>query len=500
MRFLILICFLSFCVVMRSQTPDEDNPVSHHTVEAGQTLYSISKLYNVSVEDLTKENPGSENGIGVGQRLIIPGKVKDVSSKSEYIVQPGDTYYGISRSYGITIEQLKGLNNGMPAGLIAGDTIVVPGFKELVQDKRKLEPTDATDSAKVETDTLEIAVMLPFFASTQDTLVSRDYRLREAAIHLYRGIVSAADSLEKFGLKANIRVWDITENNSKVHKLLSGTEMEGVDLVIGPLFKEAIAEVQKWCLENGAHMVVPVQQPNRVLLNAPALSKSVAGSVTQWMSIARYAHEKFESDNVVLIDSKILDDRKLVESFKEEWYRLVNDSLKKVVVCDDLSDLKISTLLPQGKCLVAVPTGDKKVIAAVFRSLGGRSDIDVIGLESWDDMESITTGLRNKYHVSFPSQTFLNTDDSYDLRWRNSYRRKFYSEPTDFSIVGYDVLLHSGAALLKYGHDFPAQWKDVQVHTVGSAFDYVQSGADAGYENAAIQIIRTENYQLTLAN
>lgn len=497
MRLLLLICCLVCSLLVFAQPPSGSGSASYHIVEAGQTLYSISKLYNVSLDDLTKENPGSESGLAIGQRLTIPGKEPKGESTTAYIVRPGDTYYGISKAHGISIDELKELNNGMPAGLIAGDTIAVPGFEKSLQGGSLVV---TTDSVAVVDPVIDIGVMLPFYSSIKDSLASRDYRLREAAIHMYRGILSAADSLEKLGFRANIHVWDVTENNSKIHRLLSGKEMDGIDLVIGPLFKEAIAEVQKWCLENGAHMVVPVQQPNRVLLNAPALSKSVAGSVTQWMSIARYAHQKFGRDNVVLIDSKILDDRKLVESFKEEWLRLDNDSLKKVIVCDDLSNLNISGILPTGKCLVAVPTGDKKVISAVFRSLGGRSDIDVIGLESWDDLESINTGLRNKYHVSYPQQTFLNTNTKLALNWRDNYRRRFFTEPNDFSLTGYDVLLYAGVGLMKHGKNFPANWQGVQARTVGTTFDFIQSGADAGFENTAIQIIRTENYQVSRVN
>ncbi|MFM9005528.1 MAG: hypothetical protein ACKOSR_08505, partial [Flavobacteriales bacterium] len=110
------------------------------------------------------------------------------------------------------------------------------------------------------------------------------------------------------------------------------------------------------------------------------------------------------------------------------------------------------------------------------------------------------TGLRNKYHVSFPQQTFLNTNSKLALNWRDNYRRKFYCEPTDFSLIGYDVLLYSCIGLMKHGRNFPANWQDVQARTVGTTFDFIQSGADAGYENAAIQIIRTNNFQVSRAN
>lgn len=317
---------------------------------------------------------------------------------------------------------------------------------------------------------------------------------------MYRGILAAADSLEADGCRARIRVIDVLDNKSTIHSILKKKEMNGVDLVIGPLFKDVAPEVAAWCAANGAHLVVPVQQPNRVLLNAPAMSKAVAGSVTQWMSIARYAQKNFGKENVVLVDSKILDDRKLVESFKEEWVKLTRDSLRKVVVCDDLNNLKLAQMLPAGKCVVAVPSNDKKVIAAVFKALGTRTDVDVVGLESWDDMDAISTDMRNKFHVTFPKEKFADPSNDAVRRWQENYRKKFKSEPIDFSYTGYDVALYFGNALMQFGPTFPEHWREIKANTIAGSYDFFRTAAGSGFENAAVNIIRTDNYQLTRVN
>ena len=480
-------------MIARTQPGAGSGAFIEHSVEAGQTLYSISKKYNLSVDRIVADNPGVDNGLKVGQKLRIAQLGEVTPSKGAYVVKAGDTYYGISRVYGISVEELKALNNGMPSGLIPGDTIVVPNVKPASIAPRN-EPAIASDGV------YDIAVMLPFYTTTKDSLVSRDLRLREAAVHMYRGIMAAADSLESLGLKARIRVMDVLDNKASIHAVLKKKEMEGVDLVIGPLFKDVVPEVAAWCAANGAHMVVPVQQPNRILLNAPALSKAIAGSVTQWMSIARYARKNFARENVVLVDSKILDDRKLVESFKEEWFKITKDSLKNVVVCHDPATMKLATVLPAGKCLVAVPTTDKKVIAAVFKSLGSRTDVEVIVLESWDEMDAISTEMRNKYHVSFPKHVFPELDDVNTRRWLENYRKKFKTEPVDFSYTGYDVALYFGTGLFKFGSNFPEHWNEIGAKTIGSNFDFFRTSADSGFENAAIQIVRTDNYQLHRAN
>jgi len=467
-----------------------------HTVEAGQTLYSISKKYNLTIDQIVADNPGADVGLRVGQKLRIAQGQETPTKSGVYVVKSGDTYYGISRAYGISVDELKAMNNGMPAGLIPGDSIVVPTSMAGTSPEKAVQITQIAQSDN----TFDIVVMLPFYTSTKDSLASRDIRLRDAAVSLYRGVMAAADSLERAGLNARIRMIDVLDNKAAIHSILKRKEMNGVDLVIGPLFKDVVPEVAAWCSVNGAHMVVPVQQPNRILLNAPALSKAVAGSVTQWMAITNYSLQKFPKDNIVLVDSKILDDRKMVEAFKEEWFKLSKDSLKKVVVCDDLTNLKIAPLLPQGKCLVAVPTSDKKVIAAVFKALGNRTDVDVVGTESWDDMEMITTEMRNKFHVSFPKQNFVNEDDASVRRWQENYRRRFKSEPIDFSYNGYDITLFFGTALMKYGLSFTDHWSEIQANTIGGRFDFFRTSTGSGYENAAINIVRTDNYKLYRAN
>jgi len=136
------------------------------------------------------------------------------------------------------------------------------------------------------------------------------------------------------------------------------------------------------------------------------------------------------------------------------------------------------------------------VIAAVFKALGSRTDVDVIGLESWDDLEAISTDMRNKFHVSFPKQNFLDPSQPASARWQESYRRKYKTEPIDFSYTGYDVTLYFGCALMTYGSNFPSHFSEVKANTIGSEFRFFRTSAGSGFENASINIVRTDNYQL----
>ncbi|MFM7730170.1 MAG: LysM peptidoglycan-binding domain-containing protein, partial [Flavobacteriales bacterium] len=132
----LLVFLLIFLGQMFSQTGElqtSDNVQwTNHTVEAGQTLYAISKLYGVTVESIKGDNPGAESGIRVGQILRIR-KPQTALSNSErdtvfiaHVVKEGETLYGLAQQYKTTVEAITNANHGLPSGLILGDTIMVP--------------------------------------------------------------------------------------------------------------------------------------------------------------------------------------------------------------------------------------------------------------------------------------------------------------------------------------------------------------------------------------
>ena len=81
-----------------------------HPVKKGETLYSISRLYNVSLDKILIENKIDDpSRIKAGYKLIIP-ETKNMDSK-EYIVSKGDTLYSIARENNIEIETLLAENS-----------------------------------------------------------------------------------------------------------------------------------------------------------------------------------------------------------------------------------------------------------------------------------------------------------------------------------------------------------------------------------------------------
>ncbi len=135
------IAFILFSLCCFSLSAD-----SSYIVKKGDTLYSISRKYQITVPELRAANNLSENDVlKVGVKLVIPSAdienaaalsasktsetKPNVSSKSatSYIVQKGDTLYGIARKYNIKLNELLSLNNLDNSSTIKiGQKILVP--------------------------------------------------------------------------------------------------------------------------------------------------------------------------------------------------------------------------------------------------------------------------------------------------------------------------------------------------------------------------------------
>lgn len=101
---------------------------NYYTVKSGDSLWSISRKFGVSVNELKKVNNLSSNLLSIGQNLIIPGK-KNNTSSNEYVVKKRDTLYGIANKYNVSVDNLKSYNNLSTNSLSIGQIIKIPDNK-----------------------------------------------------------------------------------------------------------------------------------------------------------------------------------------------------------------------------------------------------------------------------------------------------------------------------------------------------------------------------------
>lgn len=100
----------------------------YYVVKKGDSLWSIAKKYNMTVDELKSINNLKSNLLSIGQRLKIK---KSDDNQNIYIVKKGDTLYKIANMYGTTVDNLKALNNLKNNNLSIGQNLIVPSKNKI---------------------------------------------------------------------------------------------------------------------------------------------------------------------------------------------------------------------------------------------------------------------------------------------------------------------------------------------------------------------------------
>ena len=100
---------------------------TNYTIAPGDTLYSIAKKYNTTVDKLKQQNNLTTNTLSIGQKLQIPTSefIETPTTSITYTVKPGDTLYSIARKYNTTINNIKTLNNLTTNLLTVGQQLLI---------------------------------------------------------------------------------------------------------------------------------------------------------------------------------------------------------------------------------------------------------------------------------------------------------------------------------------------------------------------------------------
>ena len=103
-----------------------NQPNEYYTAKKGDTLYSIATKNGLTVQELKDLNNLTSNNLTIGQSLLVKKKPKENTNVTTYTVKAGDTLYSIARKYDTTVNKLTTLNNLSSSNLSIGQIIKIP--------------------------------------------------------------------------------------------------------------------------------------------------------------------------------------------------------------------------------------------------------------------------------------------------------------------------------------------------------------------------------------
>ena len=128
-------------LISSADSTGDDGNDNYYVVKSGDTLWSIARKYNLSVNELKSLNNLSSNVLSIGQRLIV-GK----ESSNDYVVSAGDTLWAIARKFNVSVDDIKALNNLSSNNLSIGMTLKIPPYSNKKNEETNVYVVKGGDS------------------------------------------------------------------------------------------------------------------------------------------------------------------------------------------------------------------------------------------------------------------------------------------------------------------------------------------------------------------
>lgn len=153
-----------------------------HTIEKGQSLYSIASMYNISQADIVKLNPGSDDKIYVGRTLRIPRTDANSQKETFHTIESGETLYRLTVKYNVSAKDICDANPGLSAeNFRIGQVIRIPS---------------STDAATATTNTTGLSATSP----TGNTSVQAPVQARCRDMHKVKRKETVFSISRKYGI------------------------------------------------------------------------------------------------------------------------------------------------------------------------------------------------------------------------------------------------------------------------------------------------------------
>lgn len=536
-----------------------------HTVAAGETVYGIAHQYDVSVKTIYEDNPSAVYGINVGEELKIRKSVSSGGSESSsgplrHTVKPGETLYSISRLYDVSVDQITGLNPGADLGLISGEVILIPGRGEKssteAEDKKrvieagiekypgdtilyipdsllyKIYPCEEYDH-KARAQPYRVALMMPFFMDMRDSLELYGVRTSKTKLHMrvsgyaiefYQGLLLALNDLKRQDISVELYVYDTEMNASQVQELLKKRELKDMDLIIGPATSANVETVGRFAQENGIFMVSPFSSLGRNLLGISYSFQTTPSSQARATVTAEYI-ANMPTMNIVLLHNGTKDEKDALAIYRAELNRAFNLSkgLDSLIIKEvnyaavEMEGLK-SALSMGLDNLIIMPSEDKPFVNDMVNKLntlsvsikklygGGYERKDnhrfvLLGTPEWCNYENLDLEYLKQLNFHYASTGFVDHERPEVKNFFATYKRTCSKDPSEYSFMGYDAALFFVSILKEHGTQFSGCVDSHQAPLLHSRYDFVKLGWDGGYENHGLFILRYgDDYRFEIAN
>ena len=433
----------------------EGNEIDNYfyIVQPKETLFGISKKFNISIDALKKANPELEYGLKIGMQLKIPSttenNVNDAANFILHTVVKDDTVYNLTKKYEVTESDLFELNPSLSEGLKLGMILKIKPMNtsEILEDEVLTETGLFIENLNLEK-TLNVAIMLPYelnkyVDSIPESTLLKGNSIFNIATDFHMGAEMAIDSLKRKGVKINVRYFDTQNSNYKLQTIVDRNDFSNTDVVIGPLFYNKAY----WLSKNiNVPIIAPLYSKDQDGLSAGNLIKSDSNSPNFLEEkLLDYMKKNYKGENIIVINDGD-------EASQSKLWRIVNkiksfDSIQNVSVIKSNkgfidNEKFIEKLDEDSNNWVLLISEEIVTTAAAVNNLKATIEeynIQLFASSKGRNFDNIENSFLGQLNFVFPTTDFIIIEDVNVKSFYNNFRAKNYTYPSKYAIRGFDI-------------------------------------------------------------
>ncbi len=490
------------------------NTVIYHTVLPKETKFSIAKKYDITIEELERKNPEIVTNLAVGYELLIKGTrpktvAKNVVTETkaapvkplaaakaepvsyiDYTVKAKETFYSLSKQYGLTQQQLVELNPALSSGVQEGMVLKVPSKSNQIASNSVKQNVVLTK--KNSNDKKTLVLLLPFNIAKNggDTISSNVSRLNNdkflnMTLDFYAGALIAIDSAKQVGVTMDVKIFDSNEakTTSSAAAIFSANDLANADAVVGPFYQSNVEKMANLLEQSNVPVISPLSKDAGN--PTPNLYQSIVPVTVLKSAMFDFMNAK-QGNIIAVIDKKKETIRK---------YILENQKQVKIAPLSAAGGLNIegfkSQLVKDRMNYVILETGNTGMIKYTINamvSVMASYQVQLVILEPNEtlDTDEISFEDLTKLHLMYPSATRENNSPE-ALQFMQSYRKKNKVNPSTFAIRGFDITFDT---MMRLSQDktYQETAETMITEQVESKFEYHKKD-EGGYVNKGVYIL-----------
>lgn len=506
--------FLVITMLMFSMTTKAQQ---RHEVKSGETLYSLSRTYGVTVKQIIAANPGMNENIMAGQIIQIPvtksvslnqltqsatrplEAAVNISSKSEqskptvpckttYKVKKKETLYGIAHDNGISVQALIEANPTLTNDdkLKKGTELCIPYTKEELLALYPPAPAPVIEIKKPEP--VSLAVIMPYGLDHE-----KKNKDMITMIDFYEGVMLAISDLKKEGVSAKIYAYD----EADIDSVLRLPQIKNVKLIIGPKNVNNITKLISFTEQNNISLVVPLSSNSAIVNNTRNVYQvntklDTNGYLRAYESlIEMHPNAKFVFVNIEDQMDKLDNTTRLKNFLNGQNKLFANVDLKNIGSIRDV-------LSEEGENIIVLSSGTKTAYTRVVKRLNeldlSSYNIQMCGYADWQAFADKEAESFRKYRCIYFT-TFYNNPNStasitFNQKFRHSFKRDQYNTYPRYGMLGYDIANYFVRHMFEQGDNFASNIDNLRTPALQNPMHFVHKNSWSGFVNNALMFVQ----------